>query len=67
MALKIKSNTRINVNREEALKEIHAEEIVPITFKVPRSLRQTAKIRAAQNNTTVTDILTDYLKKYVEK
>jgi len=65
MALKAKTKNNTNKNQEDALKEIKSEKMVPITFKVPLSLRQAAKIKAVQNRTTITDVLTEYLNKFV--
>lgn len=67
MALKIRSNDRINTNKEEALKEVAAEKMVALTILVPQSIREDLKIKVIRNKTTVTNLILNYLKEYISK
>lgn len=65
MALKIRSNDRINTNKEEALKEVVSEKMVTLTILVPQSLRENLKVKAIRDKTTITNLIINYLKKYI--
>ena len=44
MALSLKNNKRIHLNRDEALKELKSEKMVTMTILVPLSLKEDVKI-----------------------
>jgi hypothetical protein len=67
MALKIRSNDRINTNKEEALKEVAAEKMVTLTILVPQSIREDLKVKVIRNKTTITNLILNYLKEYISK
>jgi len=67
MALRIKANSRANINKENAIKEIAAEEMVTITVNIPKSLRTEFKIAAIRNSTTITDLVLNWIKQYIQK
>lgn len=67
MALKIRSNDRINTNKEEALKEVAAEKMVMLSILVPQSIREDLKVKVIRNKTTVTNLILNYLKEYISK
>ena len=67
MALKIRSNDRINTNKEEALNEVTAEKMVTLTILVPQSIREDLKVKAIRNKTTVTNLILNYLREYISK
>lgn len=67
MVLKIRSNDRINTNKEEALKEVAAEKMVTLTILVPQSIREDLKVKVIRNKTTVTNLILNYLREYISK
>lgn len=67
MALKIKANNRANINKDNAIKEITAEEMVTITVNIPKSLRAEFKIAAIRNGTTITDLVLNWIKQYIQR
>lgn len=67
MTLRIKANNRANINKENAIKEITAEEIVTITVNIPKSLRSEFKIAAIRNGTTITDLVLNWIKQYIQR
>ena len=48
MALSLKNNKRIHLNRDEALKELKSEKMVTMTILVPLSLKEDVKIKTIQ-------------------
>lgn len=66
MGLKIRTKDRVNINKEEALKEITAEKMTTLTIWVPESLKQEFKIKALRSKTSLTELITKYMKEYVK-
>ena len=67
MALSLKNNKRIHLNRDEALKELKSEKMVTMTILVPLSLKEDVKIKTIQNKTNVTNLILEFLRTYVNK
>ena len=67
MTLKTKSNNRISIDKEEALKEISKEKMVTLTVLVPESLRANFKVKTILNKTNVTTVIVNYIKDYIDE
>lgn len=67
MALKPKSNNRISLDKEKALKEISKEKMVTLTVLVPESLRANFKVQTIRNKTNVTTVIVNYIREYIKK
>ena len=65
MALKPKLKERINILKEECLKEVSKEKMVTLTIHVPESLRLNFKVQTIRNKTNVTNVLLTYIKEYI--
>ncbi len=65
--LKIKSNDNKNPNYEKALKDIQQDNLIVLSFLLPKSLRDSFKIKVIENKTTMVSVLTDYIEEYVGK
>lgn len=66
MQIIIPNKNRTHHDKEAAFKAMRKEEMVRITFAVPKSLRDKVKIKVIQNHTNMTDMLINCMKKYME-
>lgn len=66
MALKVKSSSRVHPHKAEVLKEITKEPTVMVTVLVPESLRLKCKLKALNNKTTISTLVLNFLKGYVD-
>lgn len=67
MALKPKLKNNSNLQKEEALKEVVKEKMVYITILLPESLKDNFKVKTIRNKTNITNVLINYIKKYVNE
>ena len=67
MALHIKPNHRVSVNKENAIKEVLAEPMSKLTINIPKSLHSEFKIAAVHSNSNMTEIVIDWIKQYIQK
>ncbi len=67
MALRIKPVSRNNSNKEEAIKEIIAEEMVTLTVSIAKKLKEELKIAAIRNNTTITELIQAWAKNFINE
>lgn len=65
MTLKPRSKERVNVYKEEALKEVSSERMVTLTILVPESIRDDFKVKAIRNKTNITNVILNHIKEYI--
>ena len=66
MTLKPRLKNNSNLHKEEALKEVVKEKMVNITILLPESLRDNLKVKAIRNKSNITNVLINYIKKYIK-
>ncbi len=67
MALKAKSTRRESESKEQAIAEVGKEETVRFNALVPVSLHRKVKIKATQENKSMTEVVIGLLEKYLKK
>lgn len=67
MALHIKPNSRRNINKEDALKEVTTEQMVKLTINIPKSLHSEFKIAAIRSNRNMTKLMLEWIREYIQK
>ena len=67
MTLQIKPVSVKNVNMEQAIKEVQSEKMTKLTLNISRSLRSEFKIAAERKDTNMTDVVMQYIKKYIQQ
>lgn len=68
MTLKAKKTSRdAALHKQEALEEVTKEETKRLNVDVPASLHQKVKMLAAQQNTSITEIIIICLNEYLSK
>ena len=67
MTLQIKPISVKNVNMEQAIKEVQSEKMTKLTLNISRSLRSEFKIATERNDTNMTNVVMQYIKKYIQQ
>ena len=67
MALKIKKTTRPSAALEEAMVELKKEETQMLSVFIPKSILKAFKIKAAEEETTMTKVILKYVNQYISK
>ncbi len=67
MALRIKANNRISNHKENAIKEVEADEMTTLTINIPKSMHSELKMAAVRHNSSMTDLMINLIKQYILK
>ncbi len=57
---------RPSITKAKAFQEIGSEQLENLTIQLPTVLKKKLKIKAIHNNSTVTQIILDFIKEYVK-
>lgn len=68
MALKIKTrNTRLSTHKDKAIKDVISDKIVRLNINLPSAVLKNFKLKAIQNNTTMSEIILKWINEYISK
>lgn len=57
---------RPSITKEKALQGVKNEQLENLTIQIPTVLKKKLKIKAIHNNSTVTQIILDFIRGYVK-
>lgn len=58
---------RPSINKAKAFQELKLERTETLTIMIPSTLKKDLKVKAIRNETTVTDLILNYIKRYIEE
>ena len=67
MTLKIKEPNTVQPRLKQSLDNIRSDNMCKLTIGIPKTLNSRFKIKAEQNSTNMTNVLLEYIYKYINK